>query len=116
MARSAGGRGRKRKVRRAPLGRLGAGVAAAALLAVGVAACGGDDESEDVSGGERQEVTMVIPLPESISFVGLSVAQERFYPEEGLEVDTPPPWTAAARCRRSCSPARRSTRCCAPTR
>jgi NitT/TauT family transport system substrate-binding protein len=74
-------------------------VALALIALVALAAgCGGDDDgggsgAATSTGGEQaaetQEVTFLLPFRESIAFIGLVVAQDRFYKELGLDVKTP---------------------------
>ncbi|MEA2179974.1 MAG: NitT/TauT family transport system substrate-binding protein, partial [Solirubrobacteraceae bacterium] len=86
--------GRRRRFSRAWLFAL----ALIALVAL-AAGCGGDDDggggggAATSTGGEQaaetQEVTFLLPFRESIAFIGLVVAQDRFYKELGLDVKTP---------------------------
>jgi len=71
-------------------------VALALLAAVVVAVgCGDDDDEggEAAGGGEQaaevQDVKMLMPFKESIAFIGLVVAQDRFYKDLGLNVELP---------------------------
>lgn len=65
------------------------------MVATVAAGCGGDEEESGgsaASGGggqQTQKVTMILPYKESIAFIGLVVAQDRFYKDLGLEVDLP---------------------------
>ncbi|MEY2534153.1 MAG: NitT/TauT family transport system substrate-binding protein [bacterium] len=72
-------------------------LALSALVAL-AAGCGGDDDggggaAATSTGGEQaaetKEVTMLLPFRESIAFIGLVVAQDRFYKQLGLDVKTP---------------------------
>lgn len=72
-------------------------VLAIGIAGAGVVACGGDDEessgSESASSGESGELTQVdylLPYQDSISFLGLLVAKDGCFEEEGLEVKTIP--------------------------
>jgi NitT/TauT family transport system substrate-binding protein len=64
-------------------------------LAIGVMACGDDDEggggaAEGGGGGQLQQVDYLLPYQDSISFLGLLVAKDGCFAEEGLEVKTIP--------------------------
>jgi len=66
-----------------------------ALAAVAVAC--GDDEEEGAGGGgaasgggELQKVQYMLPYQDSISFIGLLIAKDGCFEEEGLEVETLP--------------------------
>jgi NitT/TauT family transport system substrate-binding protein len=87
---------------RRPITRAGRGwliaLALAALMIV-AAGCGGSDDgggggsastgaSGEQAGGTKQ-VTFLLPFRESIAFIGLVVAQDRFYKQLGLDVKTP---------------------------
>ena len=78
--------------RRSKALRLLAVSATVALAAVAVAC--GDDEDEGGSaaegGGELQQVQYMLPYQDSISFLGLLVAKDSCFAEEGLEVETLP--------------------------
>lgn len=72
-----------------------AGVLILALALAVAAGCGGDSgsEGEPAAGGEgpsaqsSQSVQLLLPAPAGINFVGYHVARERFWPEEGLDVE-----------------------------
>jgi NitT/TauT family transport system substrate-binding protein len=74
------------------------GLALTALVAL-IAGCGGDDDGGGGGGAstgtgaeqtaQTKEVTFLLPFRESIAFIGLVVAQDRFYKELGLDVKTP---------------------------
>jgi NitT/TauT family transport system substrate-binding protein len=79
--------------RRSKAMRLLAVSATFALAAVAVA-CGDDDDEGGgaASGGgdELQQVQFMLPYQDSISFIGLLVAKDGCFAEEGLEVETLP--------------------------
>jgi NitT/TauT family transport system substrate-binding protein len=71
---------------------------AVTALAGFVAGCGGDDGESAGTGATStaaeqapkvKEVTFLLPFRESIAFIGLVVAQDRFYEQLGLKVETP---------------------------
>jgi NitT/TauT family transport system substrate-binding protein len=56
-----------------------------ALLAVGAAGCGGDDE--EAGGGELETVNFMQPLPKSLAFYPLIVGEELgYFADEGIKV------------------------------
>lgn len=67
---------------------IGVAASVAALLVFGLAACGDDEDGDNGGAGEVQQARFVIPFSESIAFVGLVLAQDRFYAEDGLDVET----------------------------
>lgn len=67
-------------------------LAAATLLAASmVAGCGSDDgESGDENGGSgsgTEKVQLLLPAPAGVNFLGFHVAKEKFWPEDGLDVE-----------------------------
>jgi NitT/TauT family transport system substrate-binding protein len=71
-----------------------AAVLGAFALALGVVACGDDDDGGGgggaAGGGELQKVQYLLPYQDSISFLGLLVAKDGCFADEGLEVETVP--------------------------
>jgi len=64
--------------------------AALVLAAVALAGCGSDDDpaAGGAAGGEATEsVQLLLPAPAGINFLGYHVAKERFWKEEGLDVE-----------------------------
>jgi NitT/TauT family transport system substrate-binding protein len=77
-----------------------------AAAAIGLAACGGSGSSGsgaassstgggngsggNGSGGGLQQVTLVNPAPEGLGFIGLIMAEDRFFKQEGLQVKAVP--------------------------
>lgn len=69
--------------------------AVAGVLAVGaVAACGDSSDDSEASGGtdaaETQSVDVLLPAPLGLNWTAFLVAQDKFYPEEGLDVEAQP--------------------------
>jgi NitT/TauT family transport system substrate-binding protein len=62
---------------------------AVASTALSLAACGGSDESSAGDGGSDQQrtVKMAFPVPLGLFWSGYIIANERFYPEMGLNVE-----------------------------
>jgi NitT/TauT family transport system substrate-binding protein len=78
---------------RHPGRRLLLAVAAAAVLAVAVG-CGSDDDDEggaasagSSSGGGTQQATLLLPYPMNLNYVAGIMAADRYFEEEGLEVE-----------------------------
>ena len=74
--------------------RLSAVLATLGLM-LGVAACGDDDEEEGSAAqngesGDLQKVDFLLPYQDSISFLGLLIAKDGCFEEEGLDVKTIP--------------------------
>jgi NitT/TauT family transport system substrate-binding protein len=68
-------------------------VLAVFVLAITVVACGDDDEGSSGGGAESGELTKVqylLPYQDSISFLGLLMAKDGCFEEEGLDVETVP--------------------------
>ena len=63
-----------------------ASIGAAFLLVLGVAACGGGGEEE----GALKDVKLILGYQDSIAYVGLMIAKDRYFEAEGLNVETLP--------------------------
>ena len=79
-------------IRRSKALRLLAVLGTFALAAFAVA-CGDDDDGGGggaASDGELQKVQYMLPYQDSISFMGLLIAKDQCFADEGLEVETLP--------------------------